>query len=189
MGSLLFFMFLVMIAGACGGHHHHHRRVTHLSCELEETRGHLRRREEDDRTWRPAHILHRVEDIFGHVEEARMHHSAGCLHDVATAHGEAAVAREYSHGRCEPRGLEDVSLSLAVDRPGDCDDAAYVLLETVELDCDRHERELWRLVRGDHREWLLDNIFRGEMMLHELRAAKRALGREGGHTGAVRRVG
>ena len=190
----------VRIAGACGNHHHHHKRTTHLSCELAEARGALGRRSDDDRTWRPSYLVHRAEAIFAHVEEARHEHATRCLLGYASPGGMDVVARDFRHGRCEPRDLEHVSIAACVDRPGDCDDAAYVLLELFEHDCHEHQMELWRLVRGEHhRDWVIDDVFRGAAIATEVRAAKRAAGLahagrsdgRGGHggDGAVRKLG
>lgn len=181
-------VFLMAVASACGGHHHH-KRVSHLSCELEEARGALGRRNEDDRTWRPSHVLHRVDDLFHMVEEARHQHAAGFLHGWATPHGIQEVAASFRHGHCEPRHLEHASIALSVDRPGDCDDEVYALLEILE-DHHHHTMELWKLVRGHDRDWILDCIHRGDEIPRAIRAAKAtSRPRQGGDTGAVRKVG
>lgn len=191
--ELLSFALVVLLAGACGGHHHHSR-VSHLTCERDEARGALGRRSRDDETWRPAHLSHRVHDIFDMVEDARLHHTTACLREVATPHGVDTVVADFRGGRYEGRELEHVAIAVAIDRPGDCDDEAYVTLETFEHDCHEHVAELWKLVRGHDRDWILDDVFRGNAMRQAIAEARSRSGpsrgqrREDG-AGAVRKLG
>lgn len=181
--DLLLFGVFVAIAGACGGHHHH-RTVSHLRCDLDEARGALGRRNRDDETWRPAHIAHRVEDLFETVEAARERHDWHCLHEVATPHGVEELQAFIRRGGRHHRHLEHVSIALCVDHPGDRDDEVLAMVEAYEPSCHDHARELWKLVRGHDRDWVVDCVFEGEAIRRELDAARQ---REQGLRGRVPR--
>lgn len=173
--------------------HHHHRR---RDCDVDDARRRVNSARCDDETLSPGQIRHRVEEIFAHVEEARCHRAPAIANDVTTPHGRTCLGRALPRGgrHSEPRMLEGVEIAVVDDRPGDIDDALYVMVRGEEIDCHEHFTECWRLVRGRHRDWLLDDLFIGheaamEALLVARKNARRSPGSSSGGGGAVQKRG